>query len=149
MSESDDLPHEDNDPGPPLKERESDHPPLTKASFQEDLVCCKCAKLPYVYKSLDKHEKNIRVLQRVPRTFRFNLMEILIDSTNSSNHYDALSYTWAPELPRTCIEVDGCCLVAGANLVDALRYVRYPDLYVKMPSVLINGILTSEVTRST
>ncbi|KAL2038304.1 hypothetical protein N7G274_008953 [Stereocaulon virgatum] len=128
MSESEDFLHEDNDAGPPLKKRESDEPPLANASFKEDLVCCKCSKLPYVYKSLDKHDKNIRVLQRVPRSFRFNLLEILIDSTDSSSHYDALSYTWAPELPRTCIEVDGCCLVAGANLVDALRYVRCSGL---------------------
>ena len=91
--------------------------------------------------------RSIRVLtfnhtEELTCTFR----EISIDSANTNDHYAALSYSWAPELPTSIIICNDAPVEISLNLYDAIIALRgtQPAQNLWVDKICINQDDTNE-----
>ena len=124
-------------------------------SQRNPIPSCSCLKRPYIYKHLAEEDDVIRLIALLPgnkddklqcRMLASRIKQKLDQSDRLGSYfqsevdYKALSYTWAPIEPRGCIELDGCCLILGANLFAALLNLRstHRSLILWIDAICIN-----------
>lgn len=104
---------------------------MSSGLLQTSVQWHKDGPLPYLYRTLDRPSKEIRLLEVLPGSKEEPLRASFVSGFLSDDHivpYETISYAWGEPTQRGEIEIEESVIDIPASSAAALRCMRRPDI---------------------